>query len=190
MDRHPLLAHGCPSGCKGHWCTSRRRARLPQTPSCYAMTGWRRVESGRPVVSIRFSTATAVVLPLMTGSRTRQNNELRLSAIPDRLVNPGISLATLPLMWDLGCARWCKVNRLSQTRPLKTTRPGWRLIAARRRSAALASSDEAGPPFLGPRDSGYCRKIRNHPAHHSDLKRRQMRERALFRLFSAIRHTS
>jgi hypothetical protein len=43
---------------QGHWCTSRRRARLPQTPSCYAMTSWRRMESGRPVASIRFSTAT------------------------------------------------------------------------------------------------------------------------------------
>lgn len=26
-------------------------ARLPQTPSCYAITGWRRAESGRPVAS-------------------------------------------------------------------------------------------------------------------------------------------
>jgi hypothetical protein len=33
-------------------------AGLPQTPSCYAMTGWRRTESGRPAASIRFSTAT------------------------------------------------------------------------------------------------------------------------------------
>jgi hypothetical protein len=41
-----------------HWCTCRRRARLPQTPSYYAMTGGRRTESGRPVASIRFSTAT------------------------------------------------------------------------------------------------------------------------------------
>jgi 1-deoxyxylulose-5-phosphate synthase len=41
-----------------HWCTSGRRARLPQIPSCYAMTGSRRTESGHPVASIRFSTAT------------------------------------------------------------------------------------------------------------------------------------
>jgi hypothetical protein len=27
-------------------------------PSCYAMTGWRRTESGRPAANIRFSTAT------------------------------------------------------------------------------------------------------------------------------------
>jgi hypothetical protein len=74
-----------------------------------------------------------VALPLMTGSRTRQNNELRLPAIPDRLVNPGFSLAALPLMWDLGCACCCKVSRRCRNSPLKTTRPGWRPIAARSR---------------------------------------------------------
>jgi hypothetical protein len=31
-----------------HWCTSSRRAGFPQTPSCYVMTGWRRIRaSGR-----------------------------------------------------------------------------------------------------------------------------------------------
>ena len=69
-----------------------------------------------------------------------------MPAIPDRLVNPGFSLAALPLMWDLGCTRCCKVNRRCRKSPPKTTRPGWRLIAARSRSAALASSDDAGPP--------------------------------------------
>jgi hypothetical protein len=31
---------------------------MAPTPSCYAVTGWRRTESGRPAASIRFSTAT------------------------------------------------------------------------------------------------------------------------------------
>ncbi len=46
--------------CVRRWCASKRRARFPQTPSCYAMTGWRRTESGPPVASIRFSTATPI----------------------------------------------------------------------------------------------------------------------------------
>jgi hypothetical protein len=89
-----------------------------------------------------------VVLPSMIGSRAKQNNGLRLPVIPDRVVYPGISLAALPLMWDLGCTRCCKVNRRCRKSPPKTTRPGWRLIAARSRSAALASSDDAGPPYF------------------------------------------
>jgi hypothetical protein len=36
-------------------------------------------------------------------------------------------------------------------------------------------------PSQCPQDSGYCRKIRNHPARDSDIKWQQMRERALFR---------
>jgi len=38
-----------------------------------------------------------------------------------------------------------------------------------------------------PLDSGYCCKIRNHLAKDSDVKWQQMRERALFRQFSATR---
>jgi transposase len=33
---------------------------MAPTPSCYAVTGWRRTESGRPAINIRLSTATAM----------------------------------------------------------------------------------------------------------------------------------
>jgi hypothetical protein len=37
---------------------STTKVEMAPNPSCYAMVGWRRTESGRPAASIRFSTAT------------------------------------------------------------------------------------------------------------------------------------
>jgi hypothetical protein len=70
-----------------------------------------------------------------------------LPKIPDHLVYPGISLPALPLMSDFRHARCCKVRRRCRRSTLKTTPPGWRFVDARSRSAALASSDDAGPPY-------------------------------------------
>ncbi len=43
----------------------------PKIPSCYAMTGWRRTESGRPVASIRFSTATPMAASVCWAAKPR-----------------------------------------------------------------------------------------------------------------------
>jgi hypothetical protein len=39
------------------WCTRQTKSEMGSKPICYAMTGWRRTESGRPVANIRFRTA-------------------------------------------------------------------------------------------------------------------------------------
>jgi hypothetical protein len=54
-------------GTERRWCTR-------QTPSCYAMAGWRRMESGRPAASIRFSAATPIAVSVSwaeTGTRIK-----------------------------------------------------------------------------------------------------------------------
>jgi hypothetical protein len=53
------------------WCASRRKAGLPQTRSCYAMTSWRRTESGRPAASIRFRTATPIAASVCCAAKPR-----------------------------------------------------------------------------------------------------------------------
>ena len=42
----------------GRWCTRQTKGETALNPSCYAITAWRRTESGRPVTNIRFNTAT------------------------------------------------------------------------------------------------------------------------------------
>jgi hypothetical protein len=41
---------------------------MAPTPSCYAVTGWRRTEAGRPATNIRFSTAAPMAA---SGLQTR-----------------------------------------------------------------------------------------------------------------------
>src|SRR3954465_1330839 len=46
------------------------------TPSCYAVTGWRRTESGRPAASIRFSTATPMAASVCCAAKPRSDQRL------------------------------------------------------------------------------------------------------------------
>ena len=50
-------ACACCGGAR-RWCTRQTKGETALNPSCYAITAWRRTESGRPVTNIRFNTAT------------------------------------------------------------------------------------------------------------------------------------
>ncbi len=58
----------------------RRRTRWPTTPSCYAITGERRTESGRPAASIRFSTATPMPASVCWAAKPRARSRGPISA--------------------------------------------------------------------------------------------------------------
>jgi hypothetical protein len=51
------------------------------TPSCYAVTGWRRTESGRPAASIRFSTATPMEASVCCAAKPRARRRGPISAL-------------------------------------------------------------------------------------------------------------
>ena len=59
----------------------RPRARWPQTPSCYAMTGWRRTDSGRPAANIRFSTATPTAASVCWAAKPRARSRGPITAL-------------------------------------------------------------------------------------------------------------
>jgi hypothetical protein len=44
---------------------------IAPTPSCYAVIGWRRTESGRPTTNIRFSTATPMAASVCWAAKPR-----------------------------------------------------------------------------------------------------------------------
>ena len=74
----PPRANAMPSGVGA---LDTPRARMPQTPSCYAMTGWRRTESGRPAASIRFSTATPTAASVCWAAKPRARRRGPISAL-------------------------------------------------------------------------------------------------------------
>lgn len=51
------------------------------TPSCYPMTGWRRMESGRPATSIRFSTTTPMAASACWAARPHARSRGPISAL-------------------------------------------------------------------------------------------------------------
>jgi hypothetical protein len=54
------------------WCTWPVQGEItPNATSCYAMTGWRRTESGRPAANIRFSTATPMAASVCWPAKPR-----------------------------------------------------------------------------------------------------------------------
>jgi len=59
----------------------RSRARWPKIPSCYAMTGWRRTEFGRPAANIRLSTATPTAASVCWAAKPRARSRGPISAL-------------------------------------------------------------------------------------------------------------
>src|SRR3954471_16062138 len=53
---------------------------LAPTPGCYAVTSWRRMESGRPAASIRFSTATPMAASVCWAAKPRARSRGPISA--------------------------------------------------------------------------------------------------------------
>jgi len=78
IRHYGLLASG---GRRGVGALDRSRARWPSIPSCYAMTGWRRTESGRPVANIRFSTATPTAASVRWAAKPRARRRGPISAL-------------------------------------------------------------------------------------------------------------
>jgi transposase-like protein len=54
---------------------------IAPTPSCYASTGWRRTESGRPAANIRFSTATPMVPSVCWAAKPRTRSRGPISIL-------------------------------------------------------------------------------------------------------------
>jgi MFS transporter, MHS family, proline/betaine transporter len=54
---------------------------MAPTPSCYAVTGWRRTESGRPATNIRFSTATAMAASVCWAAKPRARGRGPISVL-------------------------------------------------------------------------------------------------------------
>src|SRR4051812_25112016 len=59
----------------------RTKGEMAPTPSCYAMTGWRRTESGRPAISIRFSTATPMAASVCWAAKPRARSRGPINAL-------------------------------------------------------------------------------------------------------------
>src|SRR3954463_15594368 len=59
----------------------RTKGEMAPTPSCYAMTGWRRTESGRPAISIRFSTATPMAASVCWAAKPRARRRGPISVL-------------------------------------------------------------------------------------------------------------
>jgi hypothetical protein len=59
------------SGSQGRWCTLLVQGEMIPIQSGYAMTGWRRTESGRPAANIRFSTATPMAASVCWAAKPR-----------------------------------------------------------------------------------------------------------------------
>src|SRR5271165_7489356 len=57
-DSLDVVHWGKASALGRRWCTRQTKDKMAPNPICYAITGWRRTESGRPAANIRFSTAT------------------------------------------------------------------------------------------------------------------------------------
>jgi hypothetical protein len=55
----------------GRWCTLLVQGEMIPIQSGYAMTGWRRTESGRPAANIRFSTATPMAASVCWPAKPR-----------------------------------------------------------------------------------------------------------------------
>ena len=53
------------------WCTRQTQGELAPNPSRYAMSGWRRTESGRPAANIRFSTTTPMAASVCWAAKPR-----------------------------------------------------------------------------------------------------------------------
>jgi hypothetical protein len=66
---------------RGIGALDRPRARWPQIPSCYAMTGWRRTQSWHPAVNIRFSTATPTAASVCWAAKPRARSRGPISAL-------------------------------------------------------------------------------------------------------------
>jgi hypothetical protein len=63
----------------GHFQTA---GEMAPTPSCYAVTGWRRrTESGRPATNIRFSTATPMAASVCWAARPRARSRGPISVL-------------------------------------------------------------------------------------------------------------
>jgi len=58
----------------GRWCTLPVQGEMIPIPRGYAMTGWRRTESGRPAANIRFSTATPMAASVCWAAKPRPRN--------------------------------------------------------------------------------------------------------------------
>jgi hypothetical protein len=54
---------------------------MAPTPSCYAVTGWRRTESGRPATNIRFSTATPMAASVCWAAKPRARSRGPISVL-------------------------------------------------------------------------------------------------------------
>src|ERR1700722_4237863 len=53
------------------WCTRQTQGELALNPSRYAMSGWRRTESGRPAANIRFSTTAPMAASVCWAAKPR-----------------------------------------------------------------------------------------------------------------------
>jgi hypothetical protein len=54
---------------------------MAPTPSCYAVTGWRRTESGRPATNIRFSTAAPMAASVCWAAKPRARSRGPISVL-------------------------------------------------------------------------------------------------------------
>jgi hypothetical protein len=63
------------------WCTWTVQGEMTPNPSCYEMTGWRRMESGRPASSIRFSTATPMAASVCWPAKPRARSRGPINAL-------------------------------------------------------------------------------------------------------------
>jgi len=70
-----------PGGLAGRWCTWRLEVEMAPALNCYAMTGWRRTESGRPAANIRFSTATPTAASVCWAAKPRARRRGPISAL-------------------------------------------------------------------------------------------------------------
>jgi hypothetical protein len=54
---------------------------IAPTSSCYAVTGWRRTESGRPATNIQFSTATPMAASVCWAAKSRARSRGPISVL-------------------------------------------------------------------------------------------------------------
>ena len=66
---------------QGVGALDRSKVIWPQTPVCYAMTVWRRTESGSLAASIRFSTATPIAASVCWAAKPRARSRGPISAL-------------------------------------------------------------------------------------------------------------
>jgi hypothetical protein len=96
------------------------------------------------IVAVLGAKLADVMLPLMTGPLIMPDQDVTPAANSGRLVNSGIALPLLPLMWDFAGARCCKVCRQCRTFLPGMTLSGRRPAAERKQFVACFGATRVG----------------------------------------------